>query len=312
MHRVSLKTLTPGDIWEKSKRNLRRYNPSLDFNWESIVPGNLEASFLLNERWRLWHSPKRSVVANKEILNRTLENLIPRIEGIFQADLSPVSMQVLDTDEYCQITQECEKETKRAAGFGDTPEFPACAYLFPYQRKIFFPENFLAVSKHATKSPLIPSRYEVSQMPWDKGFFDLILCHLVSAAMFIQIRGEWGEDYIKSIKSLGKKKLNEIISVKNTIGQRVIERISEESNGSFAFYGVADQILNVWAQDEMVGKYLIIDALSKDHTLAQISCLDQISYDGLLGPVIGFYHNHPSYQEKRKRYERRQEQVKPN
>lgn len=288
---------TPKDVWEKDKISLRSYTSNIKIKeTDSPTESLLDSIRVVIENKK--NNSKTTLKLDNQSINETLSWLMPEVENAWKAEfVEQLDFEVLKKREYFSRVNELEKEV--AQYFGTYPVFVyvPLAYFSAFHGVVLFPSKY----------PSDPNPESVIESEWDIASFQEVLSEELSHGLFRQSRGEWKEDYVKAIKSIGPKFQRSISLLNEVVALYVKEKLSQKKYPQWILYVLSDKIGKIWqgraSQQEYKEEmyyYIGIEALAKKFSLHQIAMVDDMKIKSNYEININFNQDHPCNLQKQK------------
>lgn len=290
---------TPDEVWGKDKILLKSY----DFDIEIKETDSPRRSLLDSIRGAIEdkkNNSKTTLKLDNQSINETLSWLMPEVENAWKGKfVEQLEFEVLEKKEYLSRVNELEKEVGQYFGAYPIITYVPPAYLSAFHGLVLFP----------LKYPSDPNPESVVEFEWDIASFQEILSEELSHSLFRQLRGEWKEDYVKAIKSIGPKFQRGLSLLNEVMAIYVKEKLSQKKHPQWALYVLSDKIgkirqgidsQNVY--EEGMYYYIGIDALAEKLSLNQIAMIDdlKVPHGQNKEVLVSFNSRHPYNLEKQK------------
>ncbi|HLD36999.1 MAG TPA: hypothetical protein VJA86_00205 [Candidatus Nanoarchaeia archaeon] len=291
------------DLWKSDKELLKKQNHGIKIDWDASLPTDKEALDILVKQGENWQNPEKPIELNREFLRKTLAEIIPFLEDVWgEKYRKDFDFEIVSTEYFLQRINELEKKENALFGYGAESESPPTMGFFPIHARLVMPKNFLiripkrfsqeneSYLKFLTSSG---NSFEVIEKPWDKAYFEQAFCSQLSSALFRQLRGEWKEDYVKCMKSVGPDKEERIGRLNKVIAQYSNDQIALKNCNEWGLHVVGDKIRNIWADHRLREDYCAIDALCQTRRLERVALADDV-FPQEKSIFVDFFLEHPS------------------
>ena len=299
------------ELWSFDKELLKKYNPDLPVDWNAPLPTDEEGYILLIQRQERWKNPSSPLKINKKSLNQIISRSVPFLKSAWQCGLEvlgDIDFEILEQADYMPRIDELQRAVNNKFGYGDEIKSPPAMFLCPTFKKLIMPDEFLVRNpkknqedlRGYAESSMNSSDFDVECFRWDAPFLEEVLNEEISHAVYRQTRGEWGEDYVRTMLAIGPEK-EQIISLLNEIIALCIKERIAQSKPEQGLYVVADRISSIWGNSYARGIYLAIDSFSLSKPLSQIALLDFFSFNHKY-VFADFFPEHPFNSEKQEKF----------
>lgn len=309
---MKLKLKTMEEIWKAHKGLLRGADPNLKVDWNRPLPDNQEAYGLIIARQNQWVNPKDPVQLAGSNLEKTIERLVPQIEDVWGHKLEEKpNVELVAPEDFVDRINHYQRLVNEMFGYGTLFRSPPTMYLATSHKTLILPDKFIirkprsSAAAHLAhvnvRASLNSDNFDSVFVPWDRAYFEEVLAEEISHALFRKARGEWGEDYVTSMKAIGpegQKRINQITEISAQIAK---ERLCVQ-NASWGLYVVADAIQEVWANKNGRGDYSVLDALSRNMSLMKASTVDSIDFVEGSRMKVKFFYAHPTGKDRKKSF----------
>ncbi len=295
------------EIWKEDKKLLNLSSSGINIDWEGKLPHAGDLYKLLLKNSEIWQSPKETLEIDSSSLNSILDFLIPQIEDIFDKRFQDFNIEIVRTKDFLPRINEIEKKLCELIGYGDLSGEAPTMYHSP-TGIILVPEKYIvSYSEDGSLKNL-----KTVELSWDKNYFEQVLNEELTHALFRQIRGEWKENYVKSMKALGIKAEHRISVLNESIALYVREEIAKSERPEWGIHLVYDKLRRFWPDELAMNDYRAIIALLANKKLSQIAMADELIIKPTSGVDVSFDSNHPFSKEKRKFYSERMDSLVKN
>ncbi len=303
MPKINVRVKTFPEVWENDKKLVRLSHPDLKIDWNAQLPSSKDAYEIFIAKSRQWQNSREPLLLNRKTLKEALDVLIPEIENVFGCKIQdkPI-IEILSRDRYLPRINDLERETNVQFGYGGLSQSPPTMYHFSSHGILLIPEKYLVRVPKAYSGGINSANFDVRELIWDKAFFEEVLCEELSHVIFRQLRKEWRDDYVKSMKAIGPEGEARISSINEIMAQYVKEKIAKTFRNQWGLYVASEKIATTWQDRYGMNNYLGIEALSCDRGLAQVAMVDQILIENQERVDITFDHLHPSNKSKQDRF----------
>lgn len=303
MNKISVKLNSPEKIWEKDKKLLSKKYGSLPIDWQGSLPTTHEDKIVRELVAALWINPDSLAELTKEFVDKCVEENINLIETKWNQKFNekPI-VEVIPPDNYLSRVQQLNKELGDLVNYPLHIKSPPSMAHLPYFRTILIPERF--------PFRIVPDGQDILDMkqlpisvhyfPWNNNFFNLALTEELSHSLFRQVRGEWGEDYIKILKKVGLETMGFSVETNENIAQITREQITKTEKPEWGLYTVLEKFNLAWRSERNLALYSALQALTRAKSIRQASLIDSIGTNGEDYVSYDFDKNHPYYESKRK------------
>jgi hypothetical protein len=181
-----------------------------------------------------------------------------------------------------------DKQILRNSGFEIGGALPtdniALKILSEKTKQLEKPQQTISLS-HILVQELMNAQMKETEALWEAGFqskpkkafFEEVFFHELQHVLFRQLRGEWGNDYIKIHKKSDGQVLYPIHKINESIAQICEEQICLTAHPEWSLFVVASKIWPFWLDASERKTYRAIKALSKEYSLPAIAMLDEVS-----------------------------------
>ncbi len=280
-------------VWEKDKELLK----SIIIFGANRLPTSQNARSILITRQNRWKGPTKRLVLNQDSLDGVLARCLTDIKDSWGIELAELPfIELCDTQDYLPRIACLDKETNKQFGYGGVCKSPPTMYSSPFLKVLVMPKKFIVRKPTGAYTTDVESPdFESLEFKWDNAFFEEVLFEELSHALFRQIRGEWGDNYVKIMKELGHEKESKISLLNEVTAQVAKESIADRKGWNL--YVVGEKIRLVWQDRAGMECYRAIDALSSFGKLADICKADEFfTFPEEVG--ASFYPDHFKFQEK--------------
>lgn len=303
MQKINVKVKPFPVVWREDKELVRLSHPNLEIDWNAQLPNQQDVCSILVTKNQQWQNPPEPFQLNEKSLVEVLDSLIPEVENVFGDRLQErPAIEILPKSRYLPRINELERVTNAQFGYGNLCQSPPTMYHLSSHGILLIPERYLVRIPKGSSRDVTSANFDVMELPWDRPFFEEVLCEELSHVIFRQLRGEWREDYVRSMKNLGSEGEAQISSINEVIAQYVKENIARSIRNQWGLYVASEKIAIAWQNRLGMNNYLGVGALLTDRKLAQVAMVDQISVQGEQGVYVSFNSLHPNHELKQQRF----------
>ncbi|MEK6887476.1 MAG: hypothetical protein AABX14_00865 [Candidatus Aenigmatarchaeota archaeon] len=292
------------EVWADDKELAKLSHPSLAIDWNADLPDQQNAYSILAAKCQQWQNPAKPFQLSHASLSDVLDFLIVEVQNVWGDRLrEKPGVEILPKERYLPRINELERETNEKFGCGNLCQSPPTMYHSPSHGILLMPENYLvrAPRGHSGNDITSPD-FDVTELAWDRPFFEEVLCEELCHVLFRQSRGEWKSDYVKSMKAVGAESECRIRSINKATAQYAKELIARNVRHEWGLYVAAEKISVAWQDKLGMNDYLGIEALSVGRKLAQAAMVDDIDARYRVRVMVSFDPRHPSNDIKEQRF----------
>lgn len=237
-------------LWEADKRFIR--NSPVNIKWQNPLPSPEEARETIIESCRLWTNPPNPVNPDKDSILSLADKVKPIVQDIYGAEIpANLRIEVHEYQGYLARISELEDEVNAEFGDGLKCQSAPISYFSPFHNIILFPIRFIA---RIPKGEVIPDRdngifqdnWHIQEYPWGMVSLELNLAYILSNAMFRNLRGEIGNNYVSSLSAVTQV-TERAISDYNSVMGLLTEEIMARQNPDQQIHVAAEKFKLVWA-----------------------------------------------------------------
>lgn len=310
-------TKTDEELWAEDKELLQLARVDLPIQWQERIPSQRDALLIIGEQSKIWHEPDDPVELDESYVNDLKTKLVENVQEVWKSRFEEIpNIEILTCDDFLPRINELQRENNRRLGYGAEDKLPPVMGNMASHGLILIPKRYFMISLkpipvfNCTLGDLPyddPSKFEVKHKPWDRLFFEDALFTGLSYALFRQLRGEWRENFVKTMKSVMPESEAAIQNLNQIFSQRAKEMITRKKRPEWGFHVVCDKIREVWGNASVRQVYRGIDYfMQKGYGLARTAMADSfvprlINFeDYILAPF--FDSKHPNYLKKKGRF----------
>ncbi|GEM_PF-7134001 len=266
------KVKTYQEVWRRDKELL---SPIMQLDGD--MPTSEGAMKIFIARQNRWKAPQEPFVLTKGSLEAVLGSLKDDLTSICGCEIPEMPiMEICELPDYLPRLQELDRELNKAFGYGGVIQSPPTMGSFPFFKDIVMPRKFIVREPRTQYATSVESAdFYTSEHEWDKAFLEEALFGQLACALLRQVRGEWGEDYLKTIKKIGPEGQSAAYFLYDSAVQFAKEQAA--ARRGWNLYVVGEKIGVAWQSRGGMETYRAIDALSPFGRLADICKADELS-----------------------------------
>jgi len=294
------------DLWKLDKKLIEGCSPELTEKLDSNLPTNEQLAQILVEKQKYWKNPAEPIDSVTG-LGALIDPLAASAEDIWKAKLEIPKIEILASSVYLGRVQQLQTEVNEILGGGMICQSPPTAYMAASHGKLLLPEKFIARQPRnrlvgSEVESLASPDFDALEFPWDRPHFEQILFGEFCRAMFRQLRGEWQEGYINSMKRLGNQNESRTTQLNEVFMQYSKEQAVLNNHPKWGVEVASERIGVVWGNRFSRMIYLVVDSLAKKMPLSKVALVDDVSIarEGYVN--VDFHNQHPDYVRKKREF----------